>query len=203
MAELIDRRHFTNLEIMDPHEVCSRTDAGYDQGLSCYLLPLFTSICRVFPKDAIVDWAPGSPQLPGYLQLFAIHYLLSAPRYSPLDRWISEKDMVGGVTFFRGPHAIPTQPITQGLGNSLAAFDALCQRLGGTPLAMADGAYRFTITDRVPVALLYWLGDDEFEAEARLLFDASLADHFALDIIFALAVGVTDTLTQHLTLPPP
>ena len=198
MADLIDRRHFTNLAAMDPVEVCSRTNGAYDPESGCYILPLFTSMCRVFPQNGIVDWAPGSPQLPAYLQLFAIHYLLSAPRFSPQNRWISEKDMVGGVTFFRGPHAIPTQPIVQGIGNSLTAFDALCQRLGGTPLAMADGACRFTITDRVPVALLYWLGDDEFEAEAKLLFDASLAEHFALDIIFALAVGVAETLTQEL-----
>jgi hypothetical protein len=44
----------------------------------------------------------------------------------------------------------------------------------------------------VPVAVLLWQGDDEFPTEAKLLYDASIVRHLALDIIYALAVGMCE-----------
>ncbi|MDM8538586.1 DUF3786 domain-containing protein [Desulfobacterales bacterium HSG17] len=55
---------------------------------------------------------------------------------------------------------------------------------------MADAAYVFEITPRLPIAMLYWEGDDEFPAESKLLFDKSVSEHLALNIIFALAVDI-------------
>lgn len=61
---------------------------------------------------------------------------------------------------------------------------------------MADAAFIFYITDRIPVAVLYWAGDDEFPAESKLLYDSTLPSHFALDIVFALAVGICEELSR-------
>ena len=108
--------------------------------------------------------------------------------------WISEKEIPGGPTFFRGPHALPTDLITKRFGNDLAAFGKRCASLKGSPLEMADAAYRFDIVPRVPVAVLYWCGDEEFPAEAKLLFDKSIARRLATDVVYALAVGVCERL---------
>jgi hypothetical protein len=44
------------------------------------------------------------------------------------------------------------------------------------------------------VAVLYWAGDEDFPAEAKLLFDKTLPNHFALDIVYALASGICEQL---------
>jgi hypothetical protein len=44
------------------------------------------------------------------------------------------------------------------------------------------------------VAVLLWQGDAEFPAEAKLLYDATIARHLASDIVYALAVGVCEQL---------
>jgi hypothetical protein len=62
---------------------------------------------------------------------------------------------------------------------------------------MADAAASFTLCEKLPVALLYWAGDEEFPAEAKLLFDETIAAHFALDIVFALAVGVCEEFARN------
>ncbi len=100
----------------------------------------------------------------------------------------------GGVTFFRGPHDIPTNLITAKVDNSVDAFRELCLKHGGVPLDMADMAFVFHITDRIPIAVLFWAGDDEFPPESKLLFDNTLPQHCALDILFALAVGICEEL---------
>ncbi len=105
-------------------------------------------------------------------------------------QWISEKDIPGGSGFFRGPHTLPTQLVAQAFGNDLPGFLGAGKRLGGKPLPMADAAFSLEVTPRIPVAVLLWLGDEEFESQVNLLFDRTIAQHLPLDIIYALAVEV-------------
>jgi len=202
MAELIDRRHFLELAGRDPLDVVQRTRCRYDATQHSFTLPVWNTVCTVHPGSCQVKWSAETEPLHEYLALFAVHCLLTGRDVEPAGRWISEKDMPGGATFFRGPHTIPTQLIAAGAGNSLETFRNLCLACGGTALELADAAYWFAITDRIPVAVLYWLGDEEFPAEAKLLFDSTLPSHFALDIVFALAVGVCETLAARLASIP-
>ena len=55
---------------------------------------------------------------------------------------------------------------------------------------MGDAAFRFLITERLPVVVLYWQGDDDFPPEARMLFDRSICRLLAPDVVFALAVEI-------------
>jgi hypothetical protein len=55
---------------------------------------------------------------------------------------------------------------------------------------MADAAFSFSITPDIPVAVLYWIGDEDFPAEVKILYDRSITELLSLDILFALAVGV-------------
>jgi hypothetical protein len=59
---------------------------------------------------------------------------------------------------------------------------------------MADAAFAFQIAPRIPAAVLYWEGDEEFGAEAKLLFDKSISAHLALDVIYAMAAGMCKRL---------
>ena len=116
--------------------------------------------------------------------------LLNSKEIAISNEWISEKDIPGGTTFFRGPHEIPTNLISLRFNNNVNEFKERCEQLHGSPLNMADAAYRFKITPRIPVAVLYWRGDDDFPAEAKLLYDRSIIELLSLDILFALAVAV-------------
>ena len=55
---------------------------------------------------------------------------------------------------------------------------------------MADAAYRFSITAHIPVSVLYWIGDEEFPPEAKILYDRTITEHLSLDIVFALATEI-------------
>ena len=111
---------------------------------------------------------------------------------------IREKDIPGGTTFFRGPHEIPTNLISLRFNNNINEFKERCEQLHAIPRSMADAAYSFKITPRIPVAVLYWRGDDDFPAESKILYDRTIAEHLASDIIYALAVGICERLGKPL-----
>lgn len=125
-----------------------------------------------------------------------MYYLLHVADNNPGTDWISEKDLPAGATFFRGPHLIPTSRISKTFGNDLPSFITTCENLGGEQLDMADAAFRFQITPDIPVVVLYWIGDEDFPAEAKLLFDRSMSTLMPLDVVFSLAVEVCERLKR-------
>lgn len=202
MPELIDSKFFQELAAQDPHDVCRRAVCTFNDSDLSYAIPLWDQHYRIYPHQRRVEADSGSPEkLHPYFELFLVHYLLRAKKIEPTRQWISEKDIPGGSTFFRGPHAIPTELIANRFDNDLAGFSARCRQLGGTHLDMADSAFIMQITPRIPVAVLYWRGDEEFPPESRILYDETIAGHLAADIIFALASGICDRLGRPIDKP--
>ncbi len=189
MTDAIAPFHYRDLSELDPQEVCQRTLCRYDAEQKCYQLDVWGDVYRVYPHEGEVrcESENGHPAN-SYFPIFIVHYLLSIGAADIENQWISEKDIPGGATFFRGPHAVPTDLVTNRFQNDIEAFRRRCISLAGEPIDMGDAAFRFEITPRIPVVMLYWQGDEDFGPEARILFDQSICKYLALDVIFALVV---------------
>jgi hypothetical protein len=199
MTGLIDRIHFQELSKKEPKDVCRRALCKYDDTNMFYILSVWGDEYRIFPHQFKIDCTNETMQsLHDYFYLFIIHYLLKSKEIKISNEWISEKDIPGGTTFFRGPHEIPTNIISLRFNNNILEFKERCEQLHGIPLNMADAAYSFKITPRIPVVVLYWRGDRDFPAESKILYDRTIAEHLASDIIYALAVGICERLGKPL-----
>ena len=191
MTRVIDICHFQDLTRMDPEDVCRRALCRYDGNKGYYTLSVWGEDYAIYPDESRITH-PGDDKsdINALLGLFIVHYLLTAKEIPINKEWISVKDIPGGVTFFRGPHTIPTYQIEKRYGNNVIGFCDTCEQLGGILLDMADKAYSFKIAPRIPVAILLWKGDDEFPVESKILFDRSIIEHLALDVVFSLAVEI-------------
>ncbi|MBU3950036.1 MAG: DUF3786 domain-containing protein [Proteobacteria bacterium] len=191
MINFIDKSYFIDLAGKDPKDICRKTFCEYDVVNKSYILSVWGDEYAVYPHEYKIDCISSSVKKPHeYFYLFIIYYLLKSKEIELCNEWISEKDIPGGATFFRGPHEIPTNLISELFGNDIERFRKKCTRLYGTPIEMADAAFRFNITPHIPVAVLYWLGDEEFSPEAKILYDKTITRHLTSDIIFVLAVEV-------------
>ncbi len=191
MATYVDHNYFKELAKAVPADICRQDRCSYDPDGKIYALQLWGD-------EYIIDWTEGKIERSGltvppphtFFYLFVIYYLLLPQDIEAIGEWISEKDLPGGTTFFRGPHLLPTNLISERFANDLQGFCQRCEKLGGTPLKLADAAFSFTITKDIQLAVLYWTGDEEFPAEAKILYDKSIAAPLPLDIVFALAFEV-------------
>ena len=200
MTGLVDKIHFQELSEQDPTDVCRRACCAFDDRNKSYELGVWGVNYSVFPHRFKIDCMSKQTQsLPDYFHLFIVHYLLKSKEIDVHNEWISEKDIPGGSTFFRGPHEIPTRVISRRFNSNINKFRNRCEQLHGKPLNMADASYGFEITSRIPVAVLYWKGDDEFPAESKMLYDKSITEHLALDIIYGLSAGVCERLGEPLS----
>ncbi len=181
----------------DPKEICKHALCTYNTEKKCYILPVWGKDFGIYPhENKIVCLDNEKLVLDEFFIVFITHYLLNAQKTEIENKWISEKDILGGPIFFRGMHTLPTHYITDKFGNDFQDFKKKCQQLQGRSIDMADASYRFTIMPRIPVLVQFWEKDDDFEAECKMLFDKSISKHLDLEIIFGLSVVVCKNILR-------
>jgi len=185
MAPLVDPRLYAQLEGRRPQEVVMPPVCRFNDDDKSYTVTVWGTPYTVWPHRRQI-WPVEKRGTHEYFPIFLINYLLAEKRRQTTGRWISEKDLTGGTTFFRGPHAIPTELIVQRFGDNIDELRQKCQAMGAVSLDMADCSFSFDVVGSVTIALLYWRGDEDFPAEAKLLFDSSVGETMQLDVVYAL-----------------
>ena len=191
MTNSIDSSYFIELTEKNPEDVCRLALCDYDSIRKMYRISVWDEEYGVYPHQfKILRLHEDNPEIGHLLGLFIIYYILRSKDVNISKEWISEKDIPGGATFFRGPHKIPTHIIETRYENNIEEFKEKCQQLHGVPMEMADAAFKFEITPRIPVVVQFWDKDDDFPAEAKILFDKTIAEHLPPDIVFCLTVEI-------------
>ncbi len=111
------------------------------------------------------------------------------------------KDLPSGSLFFQGPHALPVDSLANIFDAHPEILETGALKIGAEKTNLGDLSYRFRILPRIPLLLIFWLGDEEFEATFHILFDDTITIHFgSLDQIFAL-VNVFSRILMHSAAP--
>ena len=71
-----------------------------------------------------------------------------------------------------------------------------CITLGGEAVAYGDVGYIIHAFDFMPVMLVFWDGDEDFTAQANLLFDADITDYVHEETVCCIAGGLIQRLHE-------
>jgi len=177
----------------DPRQIARTALADYDE-TGCYTLSSLGRKIRVCPADRVVE--SDDPVLSDYseFQLLIVTYLLGAQNIEPTGEMVSEKDLQGGSTFFRGPHAMPSAALEKAFGKRGDLFREKGLQLGAREANFGDIALTFPVLPRVELTIILWLGDEEFPPRVTFLMDRSVETHLPLDVIGAMGIVVTRRL---------
>ncbi len=120
-------------------------------------------------------------------QILLLRYLMAPGGGALTGDEVSEKELPGGATFFRGPHALQVQPVLERFAEDPEGLVARGRELGAEPRdGIGDRALRLEPFPGIPVTFALWQADDEFPASLTVLFDRSILRWFELDMIFLL-----------------
>lgn len=146
---------------------------------SRYLVdPVAETIRKIEPDESRV--------LSQEFQILLIRYLAIGKKSGLQGVEITEKELPGGPTFFRGPHKLQLDPLISRFGRDAQGFLARGKELGGAPSGHGDASVRFLPFPEIPVTVVLWEADDEFPASVSIIFDRSIIDWFELDMVFIL-----------------
>jgi len=204
MAEGVSKKDpqahlWETLSTLHPTDVCNRTEALYHPAREGFVLPVYNLRYLVLPKSQRIlrigwDDRPVEEEMSSFFSLMVLVYLTEAKDLKPDHTWVSEKDLKGGSTFFRGPHSLQVRELEERYSRNPDAFLAVGRSLGGTQILYGDKAFALEVFPKIPMAYILWRGDEEFAARVGVLFDATVEAHFPLDIIWCMVSETTRRL---------
>ncbi len=197
----IDPLYWQKLSSLHPTDVCNRTEAIYNPTREGFVLPVYNLRYLVLPKTKKIlrmEWndQPVEESLHQFFYLMVLVYLTEAIDIKPTHTWISEKDLKGGSTFFRGPHRLQVGDLEDLFGKDPEAFLKTGRKLGGSEILYGDKGFSLEVFPRVPLAFILWKGDHEFPPRISVLFDSTIQSHLALDVIWCMTGETTRRLVE-------
>lgn len=71
-----------------------------------------------------------------------------------------------------------------------------CISLGGTPMKQGDVGYQISVFDCLPIQVFFWDGDEEFPAQANILFDANITDFVHEETVSCIGTSLVNRLIE-------
>jgi len=198
----IDPFYWDKLSKLHPTDVCNRTEALYNPTREGFLLPVYNLRYLILTKEKKIlrverNDKPVDEELHPFFHLMVLVYLTEAKDIKPTHSWVSEKDLQGGSTFFRGPHSLQVGELEDLYGKDSDAFLRAGKKLGGHEILYGDKGFALEVFPRVPLAYILWRGDEEFPTRIGVLFDSTIQSHLPLDVIWCLVAETSRRLAEH------
>ncbi|MEJ2038613.1 MAG: DUF3786 domain-containing protein, partial [Desulfosarcinaceae bacterium] len=124
-----------------------------------------------YPGFQFSDTADPDAQVPLQEQVLVLHYLQGS-QASLTGRWISYREIPGAAFYFGPFMQRAVEPLKKVFGADTAALRKAAARLNAKTLETSSAAFQFAPLPFAPLQIIVWEGDDEFPAEANILFDA-------------------------------
>jgi hypothetical protein len=122
-----------------------------------------------------------------WIKILLLHYIRTAGKGELSGKWISYGEMKSGMVKASSFQRECEEPLKEILDNTLDKAVLALQRLGakmcgGFP---TQNAFHLYLLPKIPVVILYWPKEEEFESKVKIIFD-STADRFldAESVIF-------------------
>lgn len=165
---------------LDPHLAEARAAVSYEPlapGTGRFLVPFMNTLYHANWPEGTVQRAADGQQADIPTRILVLHYLLTADGSPTVDRWIAFRNLPGGMGYDAAFQGRANLRLARAFGTDRAAFERAAQALSGERLSFGDASFMFRIFPRVWLGVVLYLADDEFPANANVLFDAS-AGHY-------------------------
>jgi hypothetical protein len=184
---------------LDTKDTQKRADCRYIREKNQYLVKMLNKKYVIdLKKREIFSDNPDSEQQPADFleQLCLLAYLINSQDLPLAGVLVRAEELPSGQFFFRGLHGLPTEKLKSALGScpkrlyeALSYFDAEKRSFG-------DASIELRVFARVPLTIVIWRGDDEFDARASILFDRTASSHLPLDALLTVVKLAVDAIVE-------
>jgi len=124
-----------------------------------------------------------------FVTILLLHYLIgsSKNKYAPSGEWVSFKEMESGQFYYPAFYEGAIKPIIKKYGQDPGKLSEALKKFKGKDIGTGDAGIEISVFPDVPVRIVLWKGDEEFEAEATMLFDKNISSIFSTEDIAVLA----------------
>lgn len=187
----------------DPEEVAKKSRAYYDSQKKQFTLTYFDKDYLVsYPKGDIVLKDDKEEELSDDENRSLVHkmlilsYLYRATNSSPTNRWVPFRELEGVGHAYHGFAKIGIDKLVNFFGDKGELFLKAGLALGGEEVEVGDVGIEITILPNVPMIFGLWLADDEFPADATILYDCSAVKELHVEDLAGLCSMAADEIIR-------
>jgi hypothetical protein len=128
-----------------------------------------------YPDFAFTDADNKDREVPIQEQVLILHYLSTENPPEPNGNWVAYREIPGAGFYFSAFVKRAIDPLKKTFGHQTKALESAAAQLTATPIEAGDAGFELFAMPLVPVQMIIWEGDEEFEPEANILFDQMIA----------------------------
>lgn len=138
------------------------------------LAPFLTRTYRIAYPDFDFSDAANPQPIPIQEEVLILHYLLGNPPPYPSGNWVAYREITGAHFYFSAFLKRAVDPLKKTFGSNLDLLIRASERLGANRIDAGDAGFFLAVFPKVPMEWVVYGGDEEFPAEANILFDQSI-----------------------------
>ncbi len=166
------------LQTRAPEEIVERSGCEFDDGR--YRLD-FMERTYTLDQALTVRRADTGDEAAAFMQSIILMYLATADGTPPFAHWISFHELPDGQFYEQAFRGYSGEELVRGLNGDIEAFQRASLKLHGEPIRLGDAAFAFRILPRLRFAVVMYAGDEDFPAQARVLFEATAPHYLSTD----------------------
>ena len=178
----------TNIE-----EQCRRSGARYQaiDSQNFIILEYLNQSYRIALPNIDISLRDSEEKAPIRDKLLILHYLTLAKGTPSANKPITFKELPEGANYFPTFSKRAIKPLLDYFGKEPNQLMDVAVKLGARKVDYGDVAVTINAFSRVPVTLVLWQGDTEFEPSGSIIFDATISDYLSTYDITELCAAIT------------
>jgi len=187
------------LDKLDHNTTAQRAKCEYLADPPRYVISLLNTeyVVDLSDKQIFPTQSSPPPTPAGFIeQLCLLAYLINAKEVPLANTYVKAENLPSGQFFFRGLHSLPTKKLEEAFGKSPELLYKASERFDGKKREFGDASIEFYGLPRIPLQIVIWGSDEEFDARASILFDQTAGTHMPLDALGALANLAVEALIK-------
>ncbi|HHY39436.1 MAG TPA: DUF3786 domain-containing protein [Clostridia bacterium] len=182
----------------DPRTMALSSGAVYQPERRYFLMGYCNDIYSITYPDGEVS--PSSTKrfsmAPSVVErILMLKYLSAYGGVAPSGKWVAFEELKSGPHHSKPFRDLAIKPLVERFGDEPEAFEACCVILGGSRLSFGSAlAFCIPALPKVPLAVILWSKDEEFESRASILFDAASEHHLDTASLYMLGIEVSSRL---------
>ncbi len=180
----------------DPQKMAEASGAEYDPRENVIRVLYLNKSYRVFYPEGRILAEEEPTNLAVEEKALILQYLSQAPGHPLTKRWISYSELPNGMYHDRPFKVEAVEPLAETFGGQPGKLLEAAQALGGSELKVGDLGVVIPVLPRILVAVILWVGDEEFPARANMVFDAVTPRYLSTAAVYVLGSILTKRLKE-------
>ena len=187
-------KNIETLRRISPDDLGQRS--GVRIGKNGLLLDAFFQTFVIDTETFAITTDSGTP-VPLLFRSIALTYLAKADGTPPSNKLIHFRELPGGGNYASAFQGYAPNSLTRHFGQDIDGFIASCKRVGGRPAEFGDAAFTFDLFPKIPITVIYYLGEEAFPPAASLLFDANVHHYMVTDGLATVGKRLVDIIIEN------